>query len=587
MKKVISFCLYGSNIKYCQGLVENLKIINEKLPEFEAWIYISDDVPKKYTEQYNAYNNVKLLTINETGPLFRSYRFYPIDDENVELLFSRDADSRIEERDLWCMNEFINSNKTFHIIRDHHWHQARTEAGLFGIKCKLGIEKLHKKWIKNNVEQAKKDNGDCIFLKDCLYNKVKDNALIHTNILAYNGEITNRIEIEQKNVYDFVGNVYEYKNDEQYPFFKYDTIPYPSHFKFLYDECQYEIIKYIASDKEKIKDILLKHDPYTRNELLNIIFLSYFKLNLYEDCLWINEFYKYTHIDEQNIIQSNLLLNELKNNGYKIIGTTKPLREPNIDKKEIIICYGSYCLDVNNLISSTFKIFRHAYFYKLIEYDFFEGDECWDKIDRIYIMNLVERKDRFMEMLVELCHMNVPLTIIYHYKAQKENLANDKTLNSYLGATKNHLDVVNHMLQHNYEYCLFLEDDFTFNCNYNTHKHNLKVFLDRNYDFDVCLISSSKYYEIKPYDDLLSLSYQQCTTSSGYILQKRNAIKINQCFYEGFVKMKETGDYVKYVCDRYWAKLQNDNKFFVFNQKMGYQRANYSNINGTVICNYD
>ena len=51
MKKVISYALYGNNIKYCLGMLENLKINKEKLHDFQNYIYYSN-VPDNYIEIY-------------------------------------------------------------------------------------------------------------------------------------------------------------------------------------------------------------------------------------------------------------------------------------------------------------------------------------------------------------------------------------------------------------------------------------------------------------------------------------------------------------------------------------------------------
>ena len=66
---------------------------------------------------------------------------------------------------------------------------------------------------------------------------------------------------------------------------------------------------------------------------------------------------------------------------------------------------------------------------------------------------------------------------------------------------------------------------------------------------------------MKEFDDLLSLSYQDCTTSSAYILNAENANKIQECLNTGFIEMLKGGNPHTYCCDRYWKKIQKDNKF--------------------------
>ena len=54
--------------------------------------------------------------------------------EEADLVFFRDADSRMRERDRWCMAEFEKSDKSLHIIRDHFWHKSRIMGGAWGAK---------------------------------------------------------------------------------------------------------------------------------------------------------------------------------------------------------------------------------------------------------------------------------------------------------------------------------------------------------------------------------------------------------------------------------------------------------------------
>ena len=66
-KKVFSYCVFGTNPKYCKGMIRNLEQISELFPEYETWIYLGNDVPQEYIDQYKTFNNVKLIpTLNNT-----------------------------------------------------------------------------------------------------------------------------------------------------------------------------------------------------------------------------------------------------------------------------------------------------------------------------------------------------------------------------------------------------------------------------------------------------------------------------------------------------------------------------------------
>jgi hypothetical protein len=265
----------------------------------------------------------------------------------------------------------------------------------------------------------------------------------------------------------------------------------------------------------------------------------------------------------------------------KLIATTDTNRRPCADDPtEEIICIGNYPYGVWNLPGESRRICLPAMFYDILESlsPVWEYDPCWERIDRIYVLNLEERVDRWVATLSELASMGAPLNRIYHYKAKKAEIATK--LEIYAGATKNHVDCAKDFVESGLGVCLVLEDDLQFCSDLRRNKETLAEFFRRQYDYDICMISYSKIGPIEPKDDLVFLSRQSCTTSSGYLLCKETAAKVHGVLEEGLRKMRETGDYVTYCCDRYWAKIQCDGKFLLLRNKIGFQRVVYSNITG-------
>lgn len=590
MSKVFSFCLYGSLEKYCRGMLENIKLIDEYFSDFEIWIYLGSDVPESYLEQYKEFPKVKLIQTSETGADLMCYRYFPIDDPNVEYAFFRDADSRIKERDRWCIHNFMVNIKQAHIIHDHYWHKTRITGGTWGVKKGLlsDFEKSYREWLNSNKSLSNKYGTDQTFLEEVIYPKIADNVLIHSNIIGYQDEDVSPIPKELFSNKDFVGNVYLFKeNGDEYTEFEYLDKHVINHLSWLEDQQHLDIVTRMCDEIVNSSYFYQVFNYLERFILLDHWSMCHYQLGEYEQAQKVYIYFQNNLVSKDLVINSNVVLYALnKERNKKLIATTDPYRDPNDD--EIVICYGNYCYDVDNLPHSN-KLYRHPIFFEELKHDSVEYSKCWDGIDIIYIINLEERKDRYMETLVELCRVNAPLNKLYHYKAQKiDVIPGDKLANIYYGATKNHLDVVKHFTNNpDLGKCMVLEDDFTFVDPLYETKQRLKTFLERDYNFDVCLISSSKEHDIKPYDDLLSLSYQECTTTSGYILRKESALKVLICFEEGCKQIKNTRNYNKYVCDRYWSIIQSNNKFFLFKKKLGYQRPSYSSISKQTNLNLD
>ena len=61
----------------------------------------------------------------------------------VDLYVSRDLDSRLNERELAAVQEWLDSSKEFHFMRDHPQHNTEILGGVWG--CKM-TETVRNQW---------------------------------------------------------------------------------------------------------------------------------------------------------------------------------------------------------------------------------------------------------------------------------------------------------------------------------------------------------------------------------------------------------------------------------------------------------
>jgi hypothetical protein len=179
--KVISFCIYGSKDKYCKGLDENLKLIKLNLPDYNAFVYLADDVPEHWVEKYKLYPFVRIIQTGRIGHDNMINRFFAIDEPDVDIAHIRDADSRLHKRDIWCIREFEKSSYSFYTIRDHPEHRAYILGGLWGIKkgcINYKIEELYTKYNQSG-QTINKIQHDQYFLRDIIYPVVCSHTVIY------------------------------------------------------------------------------------------------------------------------------------------------------------------------------------------------------------------------------------------------------------------------------------------------------------------------------------------------------------------------------------------------------------------------
>ena len=195
-KKIISYSLYGQNLLNIKGALSNAK---DKLstygPEWETWFYVYEDVPKDYVDELQQYAD-RIIPINKDFDIKHGmfWRFLPILEKEVEYLIVRDLDSRTTQKEVLCVNDWLKSNKQFHIIRDGITHQMPFMGCSFGFKNPLPfdfqalLDKNKHFWNNNRY------NGDQLFLAHCIYPLTVNNRIVHDSFNHYELDGFNRLE---------------------------------------------------------------------------------------------------------------------------------------------------------------------------------------------------------------------------------------------------------------------------------------------------------------------------------------------------------------------------------------------------------
>lgn len=543
--KVFSFCLYGTEPNYYTGLLENIEIIRTYYPDFTIMVYKGHCDPSWVLPE-----GVVVDTTNREGPINALLRYIPLN--YAEVGFVRDADSRVNERDRWCIDQFLKSDKSYHSIRDHFWHQSKLMAGTFGWKRPMTA----------TIPTHEVSYGfDEQFLAQCVYDVIKSDLLVHTSVRAFAGEHAEWIEAEG----DFVGNVI------------WDGKPKFEHIK----NHRELIIGMRANDqfalaRRYIRDLDLFEIPYDhRCDTFHVLVQCAYYLNDMEMARRMYQAYEYADIRPLCVEQSNLIIPMMG----RVIASFDPTREPK--EGEIVVVYGDYP-DWHHGLPITNKLFRHPSLFHKLTHDVVESHPCWDSVDILYILNLETRSDRYMETLSSLARVAAPLHKIHHYKAQK-----DAGMSAYAGATKNHLDVIMHFNRTpELKQCLILEDDIVFTSDVSRVWSSVAEFFKRQYEYTLCFLAISRIGPREPFDDLLSRSRQGCTTSSAYFLRKPTSQEVQRVVQDGFniIVQGQDPSYTG-VIDQYWCSHLPMIHFF--KDKLAYQRPALSSLVGGVVANLD
>jgi len=176
-------------------------------PGYECWFYIHTSVPQDTIEALRARKNVRveIMDADLTTSKPMMWRFYAIDHPQCEVMMPRDTDTRFYLREKLAIEEWLDSGKAFHIMRDcpHHWE--RIMGGMFGTR-KVGWSWFDK--ISLWPQRGHRDY-DQAFLKEVIYPLMVGNMMVHDSFYNYEAE-ARKFPINYDPDFHFVGEyVYE------------------------------------------------------------------------------------------------------------------------------------------------------------------------------------------------------------------------------------------------------------------------------------------------------------------------------------------------------------------------------------------
>ena len=128
-RRVISYCLYGSDPRYAGGAIRNLPLAAKYFPGWEVRVYHDDSVPETVLGPLRGLG-ANLVPMSGSGKIEGMFwRFHVAADPNVDVYIVRDSDSRLSEREAAAVQEWLDSGEPFHVIRDHPAHGVHAVSG--------------------------------------------------------------------------------------------------------------------------------------------------------------------------------------------------------------------------------------------------------------------------------------------------------------------------------------------------------------------------------------------------------------------------------------------------------------------------
>ncbi len=212
--KVISFSLWGNKPIYLVGSIRNADLAKEFYPDFECWYYVHrDTVPIATIEALQKKDNVKIIykdgDLDKVKPMM--WRFESIDSPEVEVNMSRDTDTKFLLREKLAVDQWLSSDKDFHVMRDHPHHTYKIQGGMFGVRKNKNI--VWKELIDRFVQCGNRIY-DQDFLAETIYPLYQNSMIIHASFNRYESECLDFPVSYESDDYCFVGE-YVYADDSR------------------------------------------------------------------------------------------------------------------------------------------------------------------------------------------------------------------------------------------------------------------------------------------------------------------------------------------------------------------------------------
>jgi len=174
---IISFSLWGNKPKYTIGAIKNAELAQKIYPGWICRFYIDNTVPNEVINALQLLSNTEIIHKNISGNWTSMFwRFESSFDKNAKLIIFRDTDSRLSNREKIAVDEWINSDKTFHIMRDHPYHKFPILGGMWGYK---NNNKYPMQILLESFNKTDNYGTDYKFFAEQLYPLIGDDKIVH------------------------------------------------------------------------------------------------------------------------------------------------------------------------------------------------------------------------------------------------------------------------------------------------------------------------------------------------------------------------------------------------------------------------
>ena len=186
-RNVISFSLFGANERYIRTAILNARAARFLYLGWTCRFYLDDSVPAAVVQALGA-EGAQVLKVDglPADPFGTFWRFLVADDRTVDRYIIRDADSVVNIRECVAVQEWLASDRHFHVMRDNYDHGELILAGMWGgVSCALPeIISSARRYLTSRTDLVGR-TADQEFLRDQLWPTIRTSVMTHDSQFAF------------------------------------------------------------------------------------------------------------------------------------------------------------------------------------------------------------------------------------------------------------------------------------------------------------------------------------------------------------------------------------------------------------------
>lgn len=184
-KNVISFSLFGNGKKYTQGAIANVFAVRFIYPDWICRFYVDDSVPKDIIRTLTSEGaDVRIVQGLPSKKYGTFWRFLVADDKTVDRFLIRDCDSIVNVRERLAVEQWIDSQRHFHVMRDFYTHTDLVQAGMWGgvVGALPPMGQAFCRYVESKIQHRTMDQD---FLREEIWSTIRQSIMTHDSFFSF------------------------------------------------------------------------------------------------------------------------------------------------------------------------------------------------------------------------------------------------------------------------------------------------------------------------------------------------------------------------------------------------------------------